>query len=241
MKLSNLILSGLATALLATSANAAIHNTRPVSVGSAPAGEQSLQTIMNNMLDPDTINVANNQNTAAIWSHSEVDTDAYFVTSYAGHQGELGVYSYANPSKTAILMNNPSTNAKAGFEILAGDLYVNNTLTVSGFGNLFGFFWHDTSDDSYSFTEDSQNGETALALSYLVSAGTKVTFGSRTSYAKGNDDWILAFEDNETSGSDRDFNDAVFYIEDMEVSAPATLALMGLGLLGMGMRARRRS
>ena len=55
---------------------------------------------------------------------------------------------------------------------------------------------------------------------------------------------ILAFEDgtDEGNGTNADYNDFVVMVESVyPVSAPATLAMLGLGLLGMGYRARRKS
>jgi hypothetical protein len=58
------------------------------------------------------------------------------------------------------------------------------------------------------------------------------------SYTDGASNWIFGFED----GGDNDFNDMVVKVESLKpVSAPGTLALLGLGLLGIGALRRRNA
>ena len=55
-------------------------NTRPTTVNNAPANELSLQTILDNVLDPNAVNAASDQANDAYWQESQdgdVDTAVY--------------------------------------------------------------------------------------------------------------------------------------------------------------------
>ena len=140
-----------------------------------------------------------------------------------------------------------------------------STTFVSGLGINFGFFFeHNTLDGtgaiintqtvySQSSLNDDVFGQTDVDgnkvadedffLAYRGDGGT-MTGGANTSIGK--DDWIIAADwynhgfDATTGKSRKDFDDVVVFVSEMQVSAPATLALLGLGLLGMGAAARRK-
>lgn len=217
------------------------YNTRPVAFGPGTPGEASLQTVLNDLLDPD-INAVTDQHEAALWTMSEAAVDSYRLSFLAGSGGTLGIYSYATGAEVDLVTRAAGVDAAsmnplpASFLInSSGTLFADGNAPVVGFGEVFGFYWRGNGVTRY--TEDSESGG-AYALAYLIGEDTDVTvpgFGEVT--ALGNNDWVLAFED----GTDGDFQDAVFYIEDMApVPEPGTLLLLGGGLVGLAYLRKRK-
>ena len=212
-------------------------------------GGAGLQGVMDSIADDGTsdINVVTDQmGFDDYWSLTAAgQASGTIIAELAGfaNGNRFGIYDQYSTGTTVELFPGAAGpgGPSVGFSIfLDGSVVVNGADTGIDFsGDNFGFYLH-AADGNMYYSDTSLNGDGVDHMAAYQGVGEATQLPNRFPGTWTPDEYVLAFEDL-YNGGDRDFADFVVMIESIEIPAPATLALLGLGLIGMGFRARRKA
>ncbi|PHV62596.1 DUF4114 domain-containing protein [Cyanobacterium aponinum] len=230
-------------AVTATVASIALSSgsAQAVTIGPPAAGEQSLQTILDNISSPGAITV---QSDAEFFKpNSSNSATSSIVIEFAGNAANnvLGIYNSIGGTMVDIFGGGATQGSKVFLNFSGGNLGLfdinNNAIgngTFNGFGTNFGFYLRGVDQQVlYSQSAENPNGFDAMAAFSGADNQTTLTLPPNNSSGTfDGGDWIFAWEDSYSG--DGDYNDFVVHVSDIE-AVPEPLTILGTGLaLGLG-------